>query len=103
MDEQGIETGLFGKFVFVLLIGVINDHVFALLPPEDAAEAVLVGLTAPHLRSPKNDHDIKCLQDALRQPRSPYVQFLFPKSSQVPMETWMAKLSATPTGNYVED
>jgi hypothetical protein len=95
-NEQGFENGL-GQAIFLLLIGILNDHIFESLPPEDSAEAVLVALMAPHLRTPKNTHDIKRLEHALRQPRSPYLHILFPKSNRIHIETWVEKLAAPPT------
>lgn len=95
-NEQGFQGSL-GEAIFILLVGLLNDHIFSSLPPEDAAEAVLVALMAPHLRSQKSDHDIKRLEEALRQPRSPYLHILFPKSTRVPIETWAEKLAAPPT------
>jgi len=94
--EQGIQTSL-GEAMFLLLIGVVNDHIFASIPPEDAAEAIVATLMTPHLRTAKNDYDIKRLHEALKQPRSPYLHVIFPEFAHVPLEVWMEKVSVPPT------
>ena len=96
VNEHRFQANL-DEAIFLLLVGTLNDHIFASLPPEDAAEAVLAALIVPHLRSPKNDHDIKRLEEALRKPRSPYLHILFPKSNRIPIEVWVEKLAAPPT------
>jgi len=95
-NEQGFQGSL-GEATFLLLVGLLSDHIFSSLPSEDAAEAVFVALMAPHLRTQKNTHDVKRLEEALRQPRSPYLHILFPKSNHIAIETWMEKLALRPT------
>lgn len=81
---------------FLLLIAVLNDHVFAHLPPEDAADAALAFLLPSTTRTPKQHSDITRIWEALKRPRSPYMHILFPETSKVPLESWWEKLRLTP-------
>jgi hypothetical protein len=88
--QSTVENG-----TFLLLLGVIQDHVFASIPPEDAALAVFVVLFKPHGNPPNNRQrfDISRVLLALQYPRSPYMEVLFPNQYRVPVETWAAMLA----------
>lgn len=81
--------------VFLLLLGTIQDHVFASIPPEDAAQAVFVSLFKLHGKPPTNRQrfDISRILQALRLPRSPYLDVLFPDQYRVTVETWVEMLA----------
>ena len=75
--------------IFLLLIGVMHDHVFASIPPEHAADAVYTVLFTPqHPPSPRQTFDLKRLGHALTLPRSAYMHILFPELADVPVEVW---------------
>lgn len=78
---------------FLLLVGVMNDHVFAAIPPEDAADAVVTALYTKCPLTTRHAFDLGRLLDALAKPRTPYLAFLFPDQALVPLETWHAILT----------
>lgn len=82
--------------VFLLLIGVMNDHVFANIPPEDAADAVGTALYTPSPFTPRQTFDLHRLHLALRQPRTPYLCWLFPQEVDTTLEQWAHKLRMSP-------
>jgi hypothetical protein len=78
---------------FLLLVGVVTDNIFASLPPEHTADAVVSVLFGNADLSPRQKFDIRRLLGALRQPRSPYLHFVFPKAAAIGIETWARRLS----------
>ena len=82
---------------FLLLVAVVNDHVFASIPPEDAAECVVNALFTKYALTPKQRFDVSRIVHAVQQPRSPYLHILFPNEASIPIETWIEKLSIQPT------
>ena len=97
VDEHKISHSQFGidSGIFLLLVGVIQDHVFASIPPEDAALAVFTSLFKPHGKCPNSRQrfDISRVLQALQHPRSPYLDVLFPDQCQVATETWAHMLA----------
>ncbi len=78
---------------FLLLMGVLNDAVFAHLPPEDTTATIVTMLfKIPMSKSMQHDYDAKRLLQALQQPRSAYMHIVFPQQSTIPVEAWIAKL-----------
>lgn len=95
VKEQGLQAtpSKWEDATFLLLIAVMNDFVFAHLPPEDAADAVVTAIYYPQQeRTPRQRFDISRIGQALDKPRSPYMHILFPEKAKVPTEVWRNKL-----------
>lgn len=96
VKEKGVEsmTSTINEGIFLLLLTVINDHIFASIPPEDAADAVLHALFVqqqPLL--PKQHFDVSRIVQVLDLPRSPYLHLLFPVQACIKTQTWLQKLN----------
>lgn len=79
--------------MFLLLIGVLNDAIFAHLPPENTSSTVVIALfKTPMPKHMQHDYDTDRLIRALEQPRSPYLDIVFPQQSTIPLETWVRKI-----------
>lgn len=91
--DLGQHSAAIEQGTFLLLVGVMNDHIFASVPPEDAAESVMTKLfyaNAP--LTPRQHFDIGRLGRALTRPRSPYLHILFPEMTTVTIEKWFHTL-----------
>lgn len=78
--------------IFLLLLAVINDHIFASIPPEDAADAVVQALFTRQPLHAKQYFDVSRIIAVLDLPRSPYLHLLFPKQASITTQIWMQKL-----------
>ena len=98
VNEKGLREmrSTINEAIFLLLVTVINDHVFASIPPEDAAECVVNALFTKYDLTSKQRFDMSRIHLALRQPRSPYLNILFRDESSLPWEMWERKLSLPP-------
>lgn len=97
VNEKGLQdmVSTIQEGVFVLLLSVVNDHIFASLPAEEAADAVVNSLFTRQTRTPKQHADISRILAALTLPRSPYLHLLFPHEATLTTETWMEKINLT--------
>lgn len=96
VKEKGFEsmTSTTNDGIFLLLLTVINDHIFASIPPEDAADAVLHALfTQQHPLHSRQRFDVSRIVYALELPRSPYLYLLFPDQASISTQTWLQKLN----------
>jgi hypothetical protein len=82
--------------MFLLLIGVLNDAVFAHLPPEDTSATIVMALFKTPMPKPmQHDYDTERLFRALQQPRSSYMDIVFPQQSTIPLEAWVQKIKSS--------
>lgn len=95
VDEKGLQdmASTIQEGVFILLLSVVNDHLFASLPGEHAAEAVFNALFTRQTLTQKQYTDVTQMLHALQLPRSPYLHLLFPHEATLTTETWMEKIN----------
>jgi hypothetical protein len=95
VKEKGYESMIstIDEGIFLLLLTVIHDHIFASIPPEDAADAVVHALFTRQPLHAKQHFDVSRIVAVLPLPRSPYLHLLFPDQATISVETWMQKLN----------